>query len=188
MNPQHTVGTNSIVPTSMAGNIQQAIPEAATFQGPSTMSPAEMRVLMSEQVTMGGPVCKSYIRNSVDFEEKLKTYLRMSDTSPENAGDIPEDPESWRELVRLMVEAMVNLRGALDAGEIPVDRIKRLSPFELELKAGELISQIRLPGRTGRNRPLGQDLAGAVVPFLHGPIPCCSGEAHSLEGHGQRPL
>lgn len=174
---------------SLSSSTELSMPAMVVPQRSSATSGAETRVLLEEQVTMGSSTYKGYLRGPADFDEKLKAYLTLSDSDPEYAGDFPRDPASWREPVRLMVDAMVNMRGVTDAGKITLGRIKRLSPFESlaqDRRVGVDQSYKRRPDRSSRNRSMGKDLGGPSVHVLPGSISCGPREARIIKGGSQR--
>lgn len=110
---------------------------------PRIQSEPQLRAIIQERLPVSGSPYQGYIKDQKDFELQFHAYHALNDTAKGYSGDFPEDPQALRRLVKDLVDAMVNRRETVDAGKIPCGQITKLSPFELELKAWELIYHIK---------------------------------------------
>lgn len=92
------------------------------------------------------PMC--YVLSEEDFKQKLKAYMSLDNHDNGTAlgqDDYPyEDPHQQQLLVQALVQAMAHLEDAHDKdSKMPVGRIKKLSPLELNLMAWSVLLEIR---------------------------------------------
>lgn len=103
---------------------------------------------LGESIPESGFQYKPYVFSESDFQMKMAAYLALNDreTPVDSLDDFPTDPEAQRYLVRQIVEAMLNMdkETLIDPqAKLPLARIKRLSPFELDLMAWKVLIETR---------------------------------------------
>lgn len=157
--------SNSISPQISAEPLTSGTMGNAHSAAPRIQSEPQLRAVIRDRLPESGSPYQGYIRDLKDFETLFHAYHALNDTAKGYSGDFPEDPEALRQLVKDMVDAMVNLRDTVDAGKIPWGQITKLSPFELELKAWELIYHMRdvQDGLVGL-APWGKEWKGQAFP------------------------
>ncbi|ROV90678.1 hypothetical protein VPNG_10101 [Cytospora leucostoma] len=107
-----------------------------------------IRQRMEERIPEHGFRYKPYIFSENDFIMKMKAYLALNDQE-EPVGsfdDFPADPETQRRLAQEIVEAMLNREkhSLMDPeARIPLARINKLSPFEIDLMAWNVLFETR---------------------------------------------
>lgn len=97
---------------------------------------------------------QGYAQNQEDAKNLFRRYLAQWDAVDGNIDDFPRDPEGQRQLVRQAVDAMTQLQGSKEAGEL-VEGAKRKntaysriqdhfwSDLELELMGWRIL--VRVP-------------------------------------------
>lgn len=107
-----------------------------------------IRQRMEERIPEHGFRYKPYIFSEDDFKMKMTAYLALNDREElvGSLDDFPADPETQRCLAQELVEAMLNREkhSLLDPeARIPLARINRLSPFEVDLMAWNVLFETR---------------------------------------------
>ncbi|KAK7735597.1 hypothetical protein SLS53_007511 [Cytospora paraplurivora] len=138
----------------MVGNqFQQNLPTRAPSR--TTHSAAVQKKLMGhirqrmeERIPEHGFCYKPYIFSEDDFRLKMTAYLALNDQEEPvgSLDDFPADPETQRRLAQELVEAMLNREknSLMDPGaRIPLARINKLSPFEIDLMAWNVLFETR---------------------------------------------
>ncbi|ROV93212.1 hypothetical protein VMCG_08691 [Cytospora schulzeri] len=108
----------------------------------------DIRKRLEECIPESGFQYKPYVFSEYDFQVKMAAYVALNnrETPVNTLDDFPADPETQRCLVREIVEAMLNMdKNTLIDPEarLPVARIKKLSPFELDLMAWNVLIETR---------------------------------------------
>ncbi|KAJ0108458.1 hypothetical protein J7T55_002062 [Diaporthe amygdali] len=103
---------------------------------------------MFDVESKGDPVYQfeNTILDEDDFKAKWAAYQSLSDQpqDPVAADDFPLDTETQQDLVKKLVQAMLSLDAARDKRtKKPINRIKKLSLWELELMAWAVLYEIR---------------------------------------------
>ncbi|KUI61607.1 hypothetical protein VP1G_08774 [Cytospora mali] len=103
---------------------------------------------LKENIPESGFQHKPYIFSEQDFKMKMAAYLALNDreTHVDTLDDFPIDPDVQRHLVQEIVEAMLNMdkNTLIDPeAKLPLARIKKLSPFELDLMAWNVLIETR---------------------------------------------
>lgn len=115
---------------------------------PASISTAEdIKVLLRDRLPQGqragSGVQKTYIRGAADFQRQYQQYLSLSFRPAAFAGDFPENDEALAQLANGLSNAMLDMEGAVEAGQKSVTRINQLSPYEVELKSWEFLFILR---------------------------------------------
>lgn len=113
--------------------------------GHSSISLADqIKTCLKEPFPAPGASFKLYVHSEEDFRAKMKAYksLHDQDHGPE-LDDYPGDVEAQKLLVQQLVEAMTNMEAQDKDARIPVGRVKKLSPFELNLMGWAVLLEIR---------------------------------------------
>lgn len=109
---------------------------------------SHIRKRLEENIPEIGFEYKPYVFSEDDFRMKMAAYLALNDreTPVNTLDDFPTDPEIQRQLVREIVEAMLNREKETlidPEAKLPLARIKKLSPFELDLMAWNVLFETR---------------------------------------------
>lgn len=117
------------------------------MSGPATTMTAEnIKVLLRDRLPDDQPgtsAYQGYIRGAADFRQQYQQYLSLSFRPAGNAADFPNTDEGLRALAQGLSDAMLDMDGAVEAGQKSVTRIFQLSPYEVELKSWELLFVLR---------------------------------------------
>lgn len=115
----------------------------------------QIKPLLNESFTNPHYTPVSYIHGEADFHLKMKAYLTLCDQElDQNAiADYPSDQETQQKLVQELVAAMIYLGEDCEDAESKksVNRLKKLSPIELDLMAWTVLLDTRdcQLGKTG---------------------------------------
>ncbi|KUI63466.1 hypothetical protein VM1G_10332 [Cytospora mali] len=132
---QETPSTNAPSSTNHDKNVQERLMK-------------KIRKRLKENIPESGFQHKPYIFSEEDFKIKMAAYLALNDreTHVNTVDDFPTDPDAQRHLVQEIVEAMLNMdkNTLIDPeAKLPLARIKKLSPFELDLMAWNVLIETR---------------------------------------------
>lgn len=108
----------------------------------------DIRKCLEESIPVTGFQYKPYVFSEFDFQMKMTAYVALNnrETPVDTLDDFPTDPETQRRLVREIVEAMMNMDKSTlidPEARLPLARIKKLSPFELDLMAWNVLIETR---------------------------------------------
>lgn len=90
-----------------------------------------------------GSIYQPYIRGAADFLRQQQLYAGLSARPPGNADDFPHDDAALGVLAKDLADAMTNMQDTMEAGKKSVARIYQIAPYEIILKAWELLFVIR---------------------------------------------
>lgn len=155
-------------PSNMARTVNQQSPAPSqqTFNGQSTYqfqqilsqpfhsqanlistTAQSIKPMLNEKFTDPGYTPVSYIDDEDDFRLKMKAYLTLCDQELDHnaISDYPQDPQAQQQLVQELVSAMIYLGQDCEDAESKksVNRLKKLSPIELNLMAWTILLAIR---------------------------------------------
>lgn len=107
-----------------------------------------IRKRLEEKIPESGFCYKPYVFSEDDFRMKMTAYLALNDreTPLDTVDDFPTDPEIQRRLAQELVEAMLNREKhtLIDPeARLPLARIKKMSPFEIDLMAWNILFETR---------------------------------------------